>query len=504
VKPVAISATDALTSPKLFAPFFAGDSWNLWRAVIKAMNAEPMNAAETALFRSVAERDPPAKPVHELVAVAGRGGGKDSVASLLGTTAAVNFHGKLRPGERAVVMCLACDREQAKIVYNYIRAYFEQIPALAKMVMRITDDTIELRNHVDIEVHTNSYRSVRGRSLLCAIFDEVSFWRSEDSASPDFEVAGAIQPALARVPGSTLILISSAHKRSGLLYQKWKDHYGRNDDDVLVVRGTTTQFNPTFDAKIIARQLAADPQLYGAEYNSEWRDDLATFISRQLLEAAVDTGVIVRPPQQDVQYFAFDDPSGGAHDSYTLAIAHQDSRSDAVILDLIREWFAPLNPFAVANEIAALLREYRCAEVTGDDYGKRWVSDAYGQIGILRRKSEFDRSGIYLNALPLFTSGRARLLDNQRLVNQFAGLERRTFPSGKDKIDHDRGHHDDLCNACAGALVLAARRQQDYVPLVAPVLLDRYGTDITALTPDVGRALGGPRYSMRDDWSPKW
>jgi hypothetical protein len=236
VKPVAISATDALTSPKLFAPFFAGDSWNLWRAVIKAMNAEPMNAAETALFRSVAERDPPAKPVHELVAVAGRGGGKDSVASLLGTTAAVNFHGKLRPGERAVVMCLACDREQAKIVYNYIRAYFEQIPALAKMVMRITDDTIELRNHVDIEVHTNSYRSVRGRSLLCAIFDEVSFWRSEDSASPDFEVAGAIQPALARVPGSTLILISSAHKRSGLLYQKWKDHYGRNDDDVLVVR----------------------------------------------------------------------------------------------------------------------------------------------------------------------------------------------------------------------------------------------------------------------------
>jgi hypothetical protein len=266
------------------------------------MNAEPMNDAETALFRSVAERDPPAKPVHELVAVAGRGAGKDSIASLLGATTAVNFHGKLRPGERAVVMCLACDREQAKIVYNYIRAYFEQIPALAKMVMRITDDTIELRNHVDIEVHTNSYRSVRGRSLLCAIFDEVSFWRSEDSASPDFEVAGAIQPALARVPGSTLILISSAHKRSGLLYQKWKDHYGRNDDDVLVVRGTTTQFNPTFDAKIIARQLAADPQLYGAEYNSEWRDDLATFISRQLLEAAVDTDVIVRPPQQDVQY----------------------------------------------------------------------------------------------------------------------------------------------------------------------------------------------------------
>ena len=193
---------------------------------------------------------------------------------------------------------------------------------------------------------------------------------------------------------------------------------------------------------------------------SEWRDDLATFISRQLLEAAVDTDVIVRPPQPDVQYFAFDDPSGGAHDSYTLGIAHR--RGDDVLLDLLYERFAPLNPFEVTSEIAALLREYRCTEVTGDDYGKRWVSDAYARIGITRRKSDLDRSGIYLNVLPLFSSGRARLLDSPRLINQFANLERRTFPSGKDKVDHGRGGHDDLCNAAAGALVLAAKQVIDY------------------------------------------
>ena len=51
------------------------------------------------------------------------------------------------------------------------------------MATRITDESIELSNNVDIEVHTNSYRGVRGRSLLCAIFDEVAFWRSEDSAN---------------------------------------------------------------------------------------------------------------------------------------------------------------------------------------------------------------------------------------------------------------------------------------------------------------------------------
>ena len=61
-----------------------------------------------------------------------------------------------------------------------------------------------------------------------------------------------MQPGLARIRGSMLILITTAHKRSGLLYQKWRDAYGRNDPDVLVVKGTTLQFNPTFDAKIRA------------------------------------------------------------------------------------------------------------------------------------------------------------------------------------------------------------------------------------------------------------
>jgi hypothetical protein len=91
VKPIAISVSQALASEKLFAPHFAGPSWNTWRAVIKAMYAEPMTAAELEIFRSVADRNPPTKLVREMVAVAGRGAGKDSVASLIASVTAVNF-----------------------------------------------------------------------------------------------------------------------------------------------------------------------------------------------------------------------------------------------------------------------------------------------------------------------------------------------------------------------------------------------------------------------------
>ena len=521
MKHVSISVSDAMASSKLLGPFFDGPSWSTWRTVIKAAFAEKMSAAEIEVFRSVAERDPPTQPVSEMVAVVGRGGGKDSIATLIATSIAVNFdprRSKLRPGEKAVVTLLAVDRDQAGVAFSYIRGYFEEVPALAKLVKHIGGDSIELCNRCVVEVHTNSYRSVRGRSLLCVICDEVAFWRSEDSASPDVETAGAVAPGLARIRGSMLILISTAHKRSGLLYQKWRDAYGRNDPDVLVVKGTTLQFNPTFDAKIIERQIASDPALYRAEYLSEWRDDLSSFISRDLLEASVDRGVIVRSPIDGTKYQAFADPSGGAHDSFTLGISHRE-KDGSIVLDLLFERHAPFNPSEVTEEIAALLKSYRCTHVTGDKYAARWVTEAFAKAGIRYRQSDADRSAIYLDALPLFTSGRARLIDSARLVMQFAALERRTFSTGRDRVDHGKAGRDDAANAAAGAMVLASRAPVQQVPFVVPFIASRPryfpGSDYRGAsegTPNTPpprgfRPSSGPwadYLARRDRWSPDW
>src|SRR5215471_4727786 len=247
-----LTIADTMRSPKLLGAFFAGPSWHRWQSVLKAAYAEPMDDEETAVYREVAGRAPPKERVKEFAAIVGRGGGKDATASLIATHAAASFDpkGKLRPGEKAVVMCLACDRAQAAIVFNYIRAYFEEVPALKKMVKAITTESIELTNRVVIEVHTNSYSSVRGRSLLCAIFDEVAHWIDESTSTANTEMHAAITPGLARVPNSMLVLISTAHKRSGLLWNRFKEHYAK-ESDVLVVKGTTLQFNPTFDEETI-------------------------------------------------------------------------------------------------------------------------------------------------------------------------------------------------------------------------------------------------------------
>jgi hypothetical protein len=160
------------------------------------------------------------------------------------------------------------------------------IPALRKMVERDTADGLRLSNGVDISILTNSYRSIRGRSMLACVLEECAFYRSEESASPDEETYRAIRPSLARVPGSIAIGISSPYKKSGLLYRKFTKHFGQNDDDVLVIRAESKKLNPTLSDEEIERDLADDYAAARAEWFAEWRDDIAGWLPLEVIEAA--------------------------------------------------------------------------------------------------------------------------------------------------------------------------------------------------------------------------
>jgi hypothetical protein len=451
-----ITPAAAIADPTLLGSAFVGASWKTWHAVLKAAWAEPLDDDELSLFKAVAgDRAPPRRRVRELIVIAGRRSGKDSIASAISTTTAIaDYSPYLRPGERATVACLAVDREQSRIVHRYIAGYFQTVPLLQPLVARETDDGIELTNDVEIVVATNSFRSVRGRTIACAIFDEASFWRSDEAANPDFETYNAIMPGMVTLPGAILVIITTAYRRAGLAYTKWQAHYGQTDDDVLVVYGPSRQFNPLLPQSIIDAALARDPEAAAAEWLSEWRSDLSDFLDAALIAAAVDPGITVRPYASRNGYVAFADPSGGRGDSFTAAVAHREH--DNVVLDALYERRPPFNPTEVVAEIAEFIRGYNLSSITGDRYAANWVTEAFTKEGVRYTAAERDRSAIYLDTVPLFTSGRVRLLDHQHLIHQFAELERRTSPLGRDRIDHGPNGHDDLCNSAAGALVASA------------------------------------------------
>ena len=450
----------AMDDKRLFGPWFSGPSWATWRAVLKAAHALPMTDAEVSLFRTVADRDPPQKRVRELWVRAGRRAGKDSIASAIAAHAAAfgSYGAFLRPGESATVACLAVDRSQAKVLLRYVRSFFRDIGMLKRLVESETADGLMLTNGVEIAISTNNFRAVRGRSIVCAVLDECAFYRDEGSSNPDTETYNAIVPGMITIPDAMLIGISSPYRKSGLLYSKDREHYGRDSDDILVVGGPSIAFNPTLKQAEIDKLIAADPAAGRAEWLGQYRDDIASYLDRDLVEGLVDHGVTVRPPAPGIRFRSGCDPSGGSKDSFVLSICHNEG--DTAVVDCIVEIKAPFNPTTATAQMAETLKSYGLNETVGDRYAAAWVVDAFSKCGIKYSHSERDRSAVYAEALPLFTSGRVRLLDNRRLVNQLASLERRTSSGGKDRIDHGVSGSDDVSNAVAMALVTNAGRRQ--------------------------------------------
>jgi hypothetical protein len=294
--------------------------------------------------------------------------------------------------------------------------------------------------------------------VLC---DELAFWRSEDSASPDYEVLAAVRPGMATIPGAMLLCASSPYAKRGALHDAYARHFGKAGP-ILVWKAPTRTMNPTVPAAVIAEAMERDPASAMAEFQAEFRNDIESYTTTEAVCACVQAGVRERAADRKHHYVGFVDPSGGSADAFTLAIAHSegDREQRTAILDLIREVRPPFSPEAVTQEFADILKSYRITKVSGDRYAGEWPREQFRKHGVNYEPAGKSKSELYVDLLPLINSRAVDLLDNDRLVNQLVGLERRTARGGKDSIDHGPGGHDDVANAVAGAVGLANRSTQ--------------------------------------------
>jgi hypothetical protein len=490
------SIFEAFDDPAWWGDWFDRGDWRAWRAFLAALFRLPLEGDALATYQECTGRTaaPEVQP-REAWAICGRRAGKTRIMATVAAwlSCFVDWRPSLAPGEKATVMVLAADRKQARVAMRYLRALIVQHPLLKQLVKRETSEAIELNCGTIIEVATSSYRSTRGYSVAAVLADEVSFWFDQDgSANPASEIFAALRPAMATLPNSLLMVATTPYSRRGIVYETFRRHWGRDGDPILIWRAPTRAMNSSVPQSVVDEALEADRASASAEYLAEFRSDIETFLSPELIEAAVDRGVVVRRRLPEAKYHGFCDPSGGASDSFALAIAHREK--DTVLLDALIERLAPFNPTDVVAEMAQTLREYGLTEVRGDRYAAAWPVAAFAAHGIRYLHHDKDRSAVYSDVLPLFTSGRLRLLDHHKLVSQFTALERRVTPT-RDKIDHPVGGHDDLANACAGALTLAvAKRVETFAPAFVEVIPRTYPHDYTdGPTTNPARA-SGPEY----------
>jgi hypothetical protein len=451
---------EAIENQALWRPWFRDlATWQPWFVFLKAMFGLPMTLAERVIFTQHTGRTEPSPGGYsEAWPIVGRRGGKSQLMAVIACYLAVfrDWSAYLVPGESALIQVLATDRRQARIVFNYCHAMLTRVAVLKPLVTRKQDDWLELSNGLSIEVTTNNFRSVRGYTVVAAMLDECAYWRSEDSANPDVETLIALRPAMATVPGAILIGASSPYARRGVLYDAYRRHYGQ-DSPVLVWKGTTREMNPRFRQDVVDEALERDPSAGAAEYLAEFRSDIESFVSREVIDACTAIGRHELPPLEAYQrgtyagYSAFVDPSGGSADSMTLAIVHREG--DVGVLDAVREVRPPFSPEGTVATFAELLASYDIHTVVGDRYAGEWPREQFRKHAISYEPSERPKSDIYGQLLPLLNSRRVELLDHIRLNTQLASLERRTARGGRDSIDHPPGAHDDIANAVAGAMV---------------------------------------------------
>ena len=260
-----VTIVDAIRHKQLFGslPAFSSlDTCVSWLTWFKAVFALPMDASELAIYQQCTGRShPPAKPPSEIYTIVGRRGGKSFISSLTAGFIACfsSFKQYLNAGEKAAILVLARDRDQAKIVFSYVSGILRAVPALSAMIAVERADEIELDNGVIIMVKTSDFRAIRGLTVAAAILDEVAFWDSE-GVSPDHEVLTALRPATSTIPGAKIIAISTPFFRAGALYEAHKEHYGRDNEHTLVWVAESRAMNPTFDQGIIDRELERDPE----------------------------------------------------------------------------------------------------------------------------------------------------------------------------------------------------------------------------------------------------
>jgi hypothetical protein len=452
---------DTMRHREIWAPWFIKDaaSWEPWRAFLAALFGLPLSEEGQALFRACTGRaSPPQGGLSEAWLVVGRRGGKSFVLALIACYLAIfrNWKPYLTPGEIGTIKVVATDRRQARVIHRYCRALLTKVPSLAAYVERDTGDELVLTNDITIEIQTASFRTARGYTVIAALCDEIAYWRSDEtSANPDSEIINAIRPAMATIPGAMLLCASSPYARRGELWSHFRRYHGKDDAPCLVWHADTKTMHPSLPQRVLDEAYERDPQAAAAEYGAQFRTDIADFVDRAVVEAAIEPDCFERLYVSDHSYIGFVDPSGGSADSMTLAIAHTEG--DRGVLDCIRECKPPFSPEAVVAEFCDVLASYRVHRIMGDRYAGEWPREQFQKRGVVYEPAEKSKSDLYREMLPLLNSRRVDLLDHGKLVSQLCSLERRTGRgTGRDVVDHAPGGHDDVANAVAGVLVAAA------------------------------------------------
>jgi hypothetical protein len=378
------------------------DTFAAWFCFLRAFFGLESEPGDMELYQTYTGRDSwPVEAATEAWLPIGVRGGKSFVIAILAVYFAFFRKHSLSRGEKGYILIVSPTKKQAGIIKAYVSGFLADHPLLKGHIIRETTEEIELDNGIVISTLASDFRSLRGFTAIACIVDEIAYLNIE-GARPDTEVVRALRTRLLST-GGPLFCIGSPYAKKGELYNTFKRHFGRDDSEILVWKAGSKDMNPTLSEKAIEKARREDPEAAKADYDAEFRSDIETFVSREVVEACVAPGRYELSPITVIKYSAFIDPAGGSgQDSMTLAIGHTEG--GLRVLDAVREVRPPFSPETVIVDFSQLLKRYKIHSVTGDRFGGEWPRERLKIHGISYSIADKSKSDLYRDFLPLLNS----------------------------------------------------------------------------------------------------
>jgi hypothetical protein len=480
--------------PQLLGTGWQAPSFDAHRAMILGIFGGAMTARQVEMYAEMTGGLAPRKTRPKtLVIIKSRRVGGTRIAVAISQALALSDWPRA-PGERPCTGFAAPDRSQAAIALGYAKGSFAASPLLSHEVTSVTAHRIELANGNAQELGTADDAAMRGYTRPTWTFDEAAYIPNLDA------LLAAARPALATLPGSMLILVSTPAGADGPVYEMDKRYFGVDDPDTLVIHMHVALFHPAL-LPLAESEVARDPYRMPAEWFCQFISGLASYIDAPLYDSLVRNEPREIAPFErwadgtPVRVIAAVDISGGRRDRTAIAIVA--AYKGRIIVLSVRYWNAPHDAAVVAAQVAEVLKRYGLTTAYADKYGADLSRAIYRAVGVELHDADCSTSDAYMKLLPLLTSGQVEFPPLPLLRREFMGLERRTT-GGRDRVDHRPGadSHDDLAAAVAHAVVAAARRDsagtgEIYVQR-STTLLDSFGaSDVVTLWPDGSFTAGG-------------
>lgn len=407
-----------------------------------------------------------------VVVVAGVRGGKSLLAACAAVKGCLSADlSKLKVHEIARFAIVAPTTDNATATFRLLVGNVLASPKLKRLVIGDpTSDTLMMRRPdghvVEIVVVAASRGAVtlRSRWLVGFVLDEVALFGSEPTGAVvnAEELLRAAETRL--VPGAQGWLISSPFGPQGLLYELYRDHFGK-PGRVLVVHAPTRALNPTFPAETVEAIRVRQPDVAAREYDAAWVDADTAFFNGQSIDRATRKTPAIIPFEAGHYYECVIDP-GFRSNAWTMAVAtlRATATGNRPTVVLAKQWQGsktkPLKPREVFTEIANDLKPYGVTHLFSDQASGDALRDIAESVGlnlVIEPSTQANKLETYSNLETLLAASNVDLPPAPMVKQDLLGVRRRVGRNGVsvDLAKTPDGRHSDFAPSIAGAIAKA-------------------------------------------------